>query len=108
MRAGMTYDYDNYAAIKVMCAIFGSGTFSKLFMNVREKMSLCYYCSASLVNHKGLIVVQSGVETENALKALDAIRNELNEVRKGTALRRSSLRSYQLRSNHRPGWQRGA
>ena len=83
MRAGMTYDYDNYAAIKVMCAIFGSGTFSKLFMNVREKMSLCYYCSASLVNHKGLIIVQSGVETENALKALDAIRNELNEVRKG-------------------------
>ncbi|MBR5438488.1 MAG: insulinase family protein, partial [Clostridia bacterium] len=83
MRAGMTYDYDNYAAIKVMCAIFGSGTFSKLFMNVREKMSLCYYCSARLINHKGLIVVESGVETENALKALDAIRNELDEVRKG-------------------------
>lgn len=83
MRAGMTYDYDNYAAIKVMCAIFGSGTFSKLFMNVREKMSLCYYCSARLINNKGLIVVESGVETENALKALSAIRNELDEVRKG-------------------------
>ncbi|MBQ3136496.1 MAG: insulinase family protein [Clostridia bacterium] len=83
MRAGMTYDYDNYAAIKVMCAIFGSGTFSKLFMNVREKMSLCYYCSARLINSKGLIVVESDVETENALKALDAIRNELDEVRKG-------------------------
>ncbi len=83
MRAGMTYAYDNYAAIKVMCAIFGSGTFSKLFMNVREKMSLCYYCSAQLINSKGLIVVQSGVETENAQKALDAIRNELDEIRKG-------------------------
>ncbi len=83
MRAGMTYDYDNYAAIKVMCAIFGSGTFSKLFMNVREKMSLCYYCSARLINHKGLIVVESGVETENALKALDAIRKELDDIRKG-------------------------
>ncbi len=83
MRAGMTYEYDNYAAIKVMCAIFGSGTFSKLFTNVREKMSLCYYCSARLINHKGLIVVESGVETENAQKALDAIRNELDEIRKG-------------------------
>lgn len=82
-RAGMTYGMDNYAALKVMNAIFGSGTFSKLFMNVREKMSLCYYCSASLINSKGIIAVQSGVETENAQKALDAIRNELDEVRKG-------------------------
>ncbi|MBQ8503273.1 MAG: insulinase family protein [Clostridia bacterium] len=84
MRAGMTYEFDNFPAIKVMTAIFGSGTFSKLFMNVREKMSLCYYCSARLINNKGLIVVESGVETENAMKALEAIRHELDEVRKGS------------------------
>lgn len=83
MRAGMTYAMDNYAALKVMTAIFGAGTFSKLFMNVREKMSLCYYCSASLINSKGIIAVQSGVETENAQKALGAIRHELDEVRAG-------------------------
>ena len=83
MRAGMTYDYDNFPALKVMTAIFGSGTFSKLFMNVREKMSLCYYCSANLNRMKGIITVQSGVETENTQKALDAIRNELDEMRKG-------------------------
>lgn len=82
-RAGMTYDMDNFAAIKVMNAIFGSGTFSKLFMNVREKMSLCYYCSSRLTNSKGIITVQSGVETENAEKALEAIRNELDSVRRG-------------------------
>ncbi len=83
MRAGMTGEYDNYFATKVMCAIFGSGTFSKLFMNVREKMSLCYYCSARLINSKGLIIVQSGVETENCTKALEAIRNELEDMKKG-------------------------
>ncbi len=83
MRAGMTYEFDNFPAIKVMTAIFGNGTFSKLFMNVREKMSLCYYCSARLINNKGLIVVESGVETDNAMKALDAIRHELVEVRNG-------------------------
>ena len=82
-RAGMTYDMDNFAAIKVMTAIFGSGTFSKLFMNVREKLSLCYYCSARFVNSKGIIAVQSGVETENIEKALEAIRHELDEVRTG-------------------------
>ncbi len=83
MRAGMTYDMDNFAAIKVMTAIFGSGTFSKLFTNVREKMSLCYYCSARLIANKGIIAVQSGVETENIGKALEAIRHELDEVRSG-------------------------
>lgn len=83
MRAGMTYDFDNFPAIKLMNAIFGSGTFSKLFMNVREKMSLCYYCAARLDSNKGIITVESGVETENAEKALSAIRNELDEVRKG-------------------------
>ena len=83
MRAGMTYDSDNFPAIKLMNAIFGSGTFSKLFMNVREKMSLCYYCAARLDAYKGIITVESGVETENAEKALNAIRGELDEVRKG-------------------------
>lgn len=82
-RAGMTYDMDNFAAIKVMNSVFGSGTFSKLFMNVREKMSLCYYCSSRLVNQKGIIAVQSGVETENTEKALEAIRGELEDMRQG-------------------------
>lgn len=83
MRAGMTYEGDNFPALKIMTAIFGSGTFSKLFMNVREKMSLCYYCSARLIDSKGIITVESGVETENAYKALEAIRNELDAVRNG-------------------------
>ena len=82
-RAGMTYEMDNYPAIRLMTAIFGGGTFSKLFMNVREKMSLCYYCSARLVRHKGLLIVESGIEPENAEKALDAIRQELDAVRAG-------------------------
>ena len=82
-RAGMTYDMDNYAAIRLMTSIFGGGTYSKLFMNVREKMSLCYYCGARLISSKGLILVESGVETENAEKALNAIRGELDAVRKG-------------------------
>ena len=82
-RAGMTYDMDNYAAIRLMTSIFGGGTFSKLFMNVREKMSLCYYCRARLIAAKGLILVESGVETENAEKALNAIRAELDAVRSG-------------------------
>ena len=39
--------------LMVMCDIFGGGPYSRLFSNVREKMSLCYYCSASSVRYKG-------------------------------------------------------
>ena len=76
-RAGMSYDRDNFPAVKLMSMIFGGGTFSKLFTNVREKMSLCYYCAARLNAAKGVITVESGVETEKAESALEAIRNEL-------------------------------
>ncbi len=83
LRAGTTSADDNYAATMMMTSIFGGGTFSKLFTNVREKMSLCYYCSAGLIQSKGIITVQSGVETDNAQKALDAILGELDDMRKG-------------------------
>ena len=59
-------DEESTAALSVMCDIFGGGPYSRLFSNVREKMSLCYYCSASSVKAKGHIMFDSGVETENA------------------------------------------
>lgn len=83
MRAGMTYDRDNYAALKVMTDIFGSGTYSKLFTNVREKQSLCYYCSARLDSGKGLILIQSGVEKENIDKTVQAIKHEFEDMING-------------------------
>ena len=69
--------------LMVMSDIFGGGPYSRLFSNVREKMSLCYYCSASSVRQKGLIMVQSGVETANAEKAEKEILNQLDIVKKG-------------------------
>ncbi len=83
MRAGMTDVDDNYYAIKVMCDIFGGGVYSKLFNNVREKMSLCYYCSAGFNRSKGLIMVQSGIENENEQKAIDAILAQLEDIKNG-------------------------
>lgn len=69
--------------LMVMCDIFGGGPYSRLFSNVREKMSLCYYCSASAVRYKGLITVDSGVEVENAEKAQNEILNQLEIIKKG-------------------------
>ena len=83
MRAGMTYDMDNYPAIKLMNDIFGGGVYSKLFRNVREKQSLCYYCSSRLDKGKGLIIIQSGVEKENLQFAIDSIKKEFDDIRNG-------------------------
>ena len=46
-------------------------------------MSLCYYCAATSVRYKGFLMVDSGVETENASKAIDEILNQLETMKKG-------------------------
>jgi predicted Zn-dependent peptidase len=67
----------------VMTDIFGGAPYSRLFTNVREKMSLCYYCSASSVRVKGLLTVDSGVEEANVDKASEEILNQLEIVKNG-------------------------
>ncbi|MBO4429533.1 MAG: insulinase family protein, partial [Clostridia bacterium] len=69
--------------LDVTMKIFGSGTASKLFMNVREKLSLCYYCSAGANSLKGYMVVNSGILFENEKKAVDEIMFQLSEVAGG-------------------------
>lgn len=76
-------DDDLSLPLLVMCDIFGGGPYSRLFTNVREKLSLCYYCAASSVRYKGLLTVDSGVEVENADKAIDEILNQLEIMKKG-------------------------
>ncbi len=67
----------------VMTDIFGGAPYSRLFTNVREKMSLCYYCSASSIRIKGLLTVDSGVEEANVDKASKEILNQLEIVKNG-------------------------
>lgn len=76
-------DDDDSLPVMVMTDIFGGGPYSRLFANVREKLSLCYYCSASSVRQKGLITVESGVEAGNAERAEKEILNQLDIVKKG-------------------------
>lgn len=74
---------DETIPLIVMCDMFGGGPYSKLFSNVREKMSLCYYCAARAVRIKGLITVESGVEKENFEKAEKEIINQLEAMKNG-------------------------
>lgn len=88
-------------AMRVAIALFGATPNSKLFLNVREKYSLCYYCSAKYDRAKGIMFVQSGVEKENIEKAKKEILNQLEEVKKGnfsdddiSAIKKSLSNSY--------------
>lgn len=82
-RAGMKDPEKDYAAIRTMTDIFGGGTYSRCFMNVREKQSLCYYCSARFLSQKGLIMVQSGIENENAEKVISEVQKQLKDLADG-------------------------
>ena len=59
---GVTCWEEDYPAMAMCNAVFGGTTLSKLFMNVREKLSLCYYASSTLEKMKGLMLVSSGIE----------------------------------------------
>ena len=71
------------AATMMMNAMFGAGSTSKLFMNVRDKHSLCYYVSSSNHWKKGLITVSSGIDSENYQKAVDEIFAQLTAIQNG-------------------------
>ena len=74
---------DDDAALVLLHKIFGGTTSSKLFRNVREKMSLCYYCSAARNDLKGIMLVNSGVENENIEKTKEAVIDQLEEIKNG-------------------------
>ncbi len=82
-RLGMKGEDDSYAARRVMVDLFGGSPHSKLFTIVREKMSLCYYCSAMMLRQKGVMFVQSGIESYNEEKAKTAILQQLEDIKAG-------------------------
>ncbi len=71
----------NYPALLVFNALYGGTATSKLFMNVREKLSLCYYASSALEPIKGIMMVSSGVEFDKMNQAQAEILAQLEAVK---------------------------
>ncbi len=80
---GFACGSDDYAAMMVGNTLFGGSSNSKLFMNVREKLSLCYYASSLYHRQKRLITVSSGIEFQNFQRAYDEILAQLEAVKNG-------------------------
>ena len=51
----------DYPALLLLNAVYGSSMTSKLFVNVREKLSLCYYASSAIEKNKGIMLISSGM-----------------------------------------------
>lgn len=68
---------------RLLSALFGGSPTSLLFRNVREKMSLCYYCSSGFERIKGVLTVDSGVDVANVERAKAEILNQLETIKNG-------------------------
>lgn len=82
-RLGECMEDPDIAALHVFNSVYGSGTSSKLFMNVRERLSLCYYASSIIDIHKGIMLVASGIEFEKFGAAWDEILAQLEAMKRG-------------------------
>lgn len=83
LRTQLTIEDDAYPALLLYNGVLGGFAHSKLFMNVREKASLAYYCSSRVESHKGLLSIQSGIEIDKYEQALSIIKEQLSQMQQG-------------------------
>lgn len=74
-------DADDRFASVLLGMILGGMTTSRFFENIREKQSLCYYCSSATHRLSRELLVYAGVEPQNAGRAQNAVLAEIEDVR---------------------------
>lgn len=68
---------EDFAAMQVLNTLFGAGMTSKLFVNVREKMSLCYHIGSGYYGSKGIVTVSAGIDCDKESIVRQEILNQL-------------------------------
>ncbi len=71
------------AALLVLDEVYGGSPASKLFLNVRERRSLCYHCSSRLDRHKGVMFAESGIKSANRAVTEEAMLSEMESIKSG-------------------------
>ena len=72
-----------FPAMQVANTILGAGMTSKLFQNVREKLSLCYSVGSSYYGSKGIVTVSAGIDFEKETQAREEILRQLDACKAG-------------------------
>ena len=79
----VNYWHPDYIAMQVFNAVYGAGMTSKLFVNVREKLSLCYYAGSGYYGSKGIVTVSSGIDECHYEQAKAEILRQLRLTAEG-------------------------
>ena len=82
-RLGECMEDPDFPALYVFNDLFGGSPSSRLFLNVREKLSLCYYASSIIDVRKGLLLVSSGIQEKNYDAAKEEIFSQLEALQRG-------------------------
>ncbi|MBQ8163762.1 MAG: insulinase family protein [Clostridia bacterium] len=82
-RTGKNIQDGDYHVAHLFSEIFGASPTSKLFVNVREKMSLCYYCRSMLSQRTGIMLVAAGIKFEDKEITQKAILDQLEAIKNG-------------------------
>lgn len=80
---GVTWSDSDYYPMLLCNEIFGASPLSKLFVNVREKLSLCYECASIYNSARGAFFVTTGIDCENYETAKSAILTQLEDIQEG-------------------------
>ena len=83
LRSPENLNRDGYYAAAVMNEMLGGSPISKLFVNVREKKSLCYSCSSSFYSFAGVLLVDCGIKRENREAAEREIKKQIRDLAEG-------------------------
>ena len=80
---GVTWHDEDYYAMLLCNEIFGASPISKMFMNVREKLSLCYECSSIYNSARGAVFATTGIDSANYEQTKNAILAQLDDIKQG-------------------------
>ena len=73
----ITRECENFAAMQILNNILGAGMTSKLFQQVREKMSLCYAIGSGYYATKGIMTVSAGIDRQKEQMVRQEVLNQL-------------------------------
>ena len=74
---------DDYVKLMVANGILGGGAHSKLFNEVREKLSLAYYAGSRLGRFNGTMIISAGIESKNKDLAISEIKTQVDLLKQG-------------------------
>lgn len=83
----ITHLDSRFCAMQVLNTLFGGGMTSKLFLNVRERLSLCYSVGSGYYGTKGLLTVSAGIDESKEAVVRAEILAQLEACRQGNITR---------------------